>query len=287
MVNQTRIAVVTGATSGLGEAAALALAGAGWQVFVVGRDPARAAATVAKARAAGGTAEFVGADLFALADVRRLAGELRRRAPRIDLLINNAGGNFMKREITGDGLERSFALNVAAPFVLTEGLLPSLAAAGGRVVNVVTGVPKGARATIEQLAGPDAGAGMGAYIRAKLALQTLTIEQQRRHGARGVSFVSLHPGIIPGTRFGAEMPGFVRAIGEFIARLFRLSSTLAQAAERFVRVGTQAVEGGGFYKEGTLAAPPTQAQDPAFAAALWQRLAALTPGEEPRLMASA
>ena len=66
--------MVTGATSGLGEAAALALAGAGWQVFVVGRDPARGAATVAKARAAGGTAEFVGADLFALADVRRLAG---------------------------------------------------------------------------------------------------------------------------------------------------------------------------------------------------------------------
>lgn len=287
MTTQRRIAVVTGATSGLGEAAALALAGAGWRVIVVGRDPQRGAETVAQARAAGGEAEFVAADLFALADVRRLADELRRKAPRIDLLINNAGGSFMQRVVTGDGFERSFALNVAAPFVLTEGLLPSLAAAQGRVVNVVTGVPKGARATLEQLAGPQAGAGMGAYIRAKLALQALTGEQQRRHGARGISFVSLHPGIIPGTRFGNEMPAFVRKLGEFIARVLRLSSTRAQAADRFVRVGTGPVTGGAFYKEGTLAAAPVQAQDPAFAAALWQRLAPLAGYEGPRLAVSA
>jgi retinol dehydrogenase-14 len=95
-----KTAVVTGATSGLGEAAAIALAREGHRVLVVGRDAERGAQVVAKAKQAGGDAEFLAADLFSLADVHRLAGEIQKRAPRVDVLVNNAGGSFNARATT-------------------------------------------------------------------------------------------------------------------------------------------------------------------------------------------
>ena len=269
-----KTAVVTGATSGLGEAAAIALARSGHRVLVVGRDAARGADVVRRAKQTGGEAEFLAADLFSLADVRRLAGEIQKRAPRVDVLVNNAGGSFNARAVTKDGFERTFALNVAAPFALVEGLVEPLASAHGRVVNVVTGVPRSARAKVDELVGPKAKAGMGAYIKAKLALLALTRAWQRRYGARGVTFVAVHPGIIPGTRFGQEMPAWIRAIGEAIAKLFRLTSTPEQAASRYLLAATGPVEAGGFYAQGSLRPPPHHADDASFADGL---RAALSP----------
>ena len=271
-----KTAVVTGATSGLGRAAAQALAKRGFRVILVGRDAARGAEVVDEIEEAGGRAELVLGDLMTVAGAQAIAAEILDRAPRLELLVNNAGGSFSRSERTADGLERTFALNVVAPFVLTEALVPALEAARGRVVNVVTGVPAKAKATIEQLAGPKAGPGMQSYIRNKLALLTLTIELQRRHGARGISFASLHPGVIPGTRFGSEMPAFVQKIGPFVAKLLRIASPLDQAADRFVQVGTGQVEQGGFYYEGKLRDAPRQAQDPEFAASLRAMLEDLT-----------
>jgi retinol dehydrogenase 14 len=268
-------AVVTGATSGLGRAAAQALAQRGYRVILVGRDEARGSEAMAAIHADGGRAELVLGDLMTVAGAQAVAAEILERAPALHLLVNNAGGSFRRDERTADGLERTFALNVLAPFVLTEALMPALAAARGRVVNVVTGVPAGAKATIEQLAGAKAKPGMQSYIRSKLALVTLTIELQRRYGARGVSFASLHPGIIPGTRFGSEMPALMLKLGPVIAKLLRIGSTLDEAAERFVKVGTDVVEKGGFYYEGKLREAPRQAQDPAFAASLRSTLEGL------------
>lgn len=272
---ETKTAVVTGATSGLGRAAAQALAQRGFRVILVGRDATRGAEAVEEITAAGGRAELVLGDLMTVAGAQAIAAEIRHRAPRLDLLVNNAGGSFSRDERTADGLERTFALNVVAPFVLTESLLPSLEAARGRVINVVTGVPKGAKTTIDAIAGEKAKPGMQSYIRNKLALVTLTIELQRRYGARGVSFASLHPGVIPGTRFGSEMPAFLQKMGPFVAKLLRIASSLDEAAERFVKVGTEAVEQGGFYYEGKLREAPRQAQDPAFAASLRSTLEGL------------
>jgi NAD(P)-dependent dehydrogenase (short-subunit alcohol dehydrogenase family) len=269
----SKIAVVTGATSGLGQAAALALATSGWRVFIIGREAARGAEVVQQS---GGRAEFLSADLFSLADIKRLALEIASKTDTVHLLINNAGGTFGAKALTKDGLERTFALNVAAPFVLTEGLLPLLEKGQGRVLNVVTGVPNGAKATLEQLAGAEASAGLQSYIRSKLALLALTREQNKRFAAKGVTAVCLHPGIIPGTRFGQDTPKVVRVIMEGIGRMIGLMSTLEEAADRYVKVGTQAVEGGGFYKQGVLAAPPKLAGDEAFAAQLWTRLESVT-----------
>jgi NAD(P)-dependent dehydrogenase (short-subunit alcohol dehydrogenase family) len=272
----TKTAVVTGATSGLGEAAAVALAKAGYRVLAVGRDAERGAAVVARAKAAGGEAEFLSADLFSLDDVRRLAREIRSRAPSLDLLVNNAGGTFGSTQLTRDGLERTFALNVAAPFVLTEELVGPLSAAKGRIVNLVTGVQKSVRTTLDQLTGAKAGAGVQSYVRNKLALLAITQEQQRRYGGRGITAVALHPGVIPDTRFGQDMPAFLRKVMGFIARLFRFASTLDEAAARYLAVGTGPVEGAGFYYAGTLRAAPLQAQDTKFTGELWAHVAQVT-----------
>ena len=264
----TKTAVVTGGTSGLGAAAAVALGQAGWKVLVVGRDEARGNEV---AKRAGSGSEFVQGDLFSLADVRRVAGVLATRAPKLDLLVNNAGGVFSAGAPTVDGLERTFALNVAAPFVLTEALVEPLAAAKGRGVNVGTGIQHGFTTKREQVVGPKANGGMFGYVRNKLALLGLTVEQQRRWGARGVAFVALHPGVIPTTRFGHTMTGFnpFTTIGPLFAKLFRFGVTEAQAAARYVQVGTGAVEGGGYYYEGALRPAPKQASDAAFGSAVW------------------
>lgn len=267
-----KLAIVTGATSGLGEAASLALARQGFDIIAVGRDAARGASVIDRVRAEGGHAEFVAADLFSRADVARLVSVLLEKAPRVDVLVNNAGGSFVRDERTVDGVERTVALNLEAAWSLTEGLLPSLEAARGRVINVVTGLQNFMKASPEQLFGPSASAGNGQYIRAKLALLSVTLEQQRRYGGRGVSFVALHPGIIPETRFGSEMPAILRKIGPFIARLFRIASTPEQAAARYVKLATEPVEPAGFYYEGALRPAPKFAKDPVFSAAVWGAL---------------
>lgn len=264
----TKTAVVTGGTSGLGQAAALALGKAGWRVLIVGRDSTRGAEV---AKQAGNGSEFLQADLFSLADVRRLAGEVKARAPSLDLLVNNAGGVFSKGPATVDGLERTFALNVAAPFTLTEGLIDALEAGKGRVVNIVTGIQNGFSTKLEQVVGPKASGGMFAYVRNKLVLLALTRAQQQRYGARSITFVALHPGIIPTTRFGQSMTGFnpFTTIGPFFSKLFGIGVTEDVAASRYVKVGTEAVEGGGYYYEGVLRPAPKQAQDTAFVGAVW------------------
>jgi NAD(P)-dependent dehydrogenase (short-subunit alcohol dehydrogenase family) len=270
-----KIAVVTGGTSGLGEAAAVALAKAGWGVIVTGRDAARGAEVLKRL---GPDAAFLQSDLFSIEDTRRLGAELRARAPKIDLLVNNAGGVFSAGAPTVDGLERTFALNVVAPYVLTEALSDSLAAAKGRVVNIVTGVGHGFKATLDQLAGRAAKGGMMGYVRNKLALIAVTTEQQRRLGARGLTFVALHPGIIPTTRFGHTITGFnpFTTIGPALAKLFRFGTTPEVAAQRFVEVGTGPVEAGGYYYEGVLRPAPKLALDPAFSGALWAKLEEVT-----------
>jgi retinol dehydrogenase-14 len=282
----TKTAIITGGTSGLGEAAALRLAGEGFEVWIVGRDRERGQAVVARGATQGGRLHFVEGDLSSRVAIEALAKRLGAEVPKLDVLINNAGGAFGAVTHTVDGLETTFALNVFAPYLLTELLLPQLRAARGRVIALVTGIPNGATTTLDQLVGAQASAGLGGYTRSKLALAALTQEQQRRHGKSGVGFVSLHPGIIPGTRFSSHMPAFVRAIMGGIARLFGLASTLDQAAERYLRLARDGYEPGGFYAQGKLAPAPRQANDPAFARELYRRLAAIAGREDAAIAAS-
>src|SRR5205807_308228 len=120
-VEGVTVVVLTGATRGIGRAAATQLASQGAELALVGRESERVREVAREAAAAGGGApvhEHV-ADLTLMADVRRLAAELRQRHERIDVLANNAGALFAHRQETSEGFERTFALNHLAPFLLT------------------------------------------------------------------------------------------------------------------------------------------------------------------------
>src|SRR4051794_3005756 len=119
-----RTVLVTGATSGIGKATAVGLAAMGAQLAITGRDASRSHAAAKEIRdAGGGRVEVFVADLSMQSEVRRLAAEVLQRLPRIDVLVNNVGGYWNTRHVTADGLERTFALNHPAPFLLTK-LLP-------------------------------------------------------------------------------------------------------------------------------------------------------------------
>lgn len=129
--SEPRVALVTGASSGIGKAAAKALAAQGWRVIGTGRDPGRMAAAEAEIQGAtgdGGSFEIVAADLSLIAGARKLAGEIVERTGRLDLLINNSGGITDQLRMTSEALEDNFASNHLAPFVLTLELLPLLRA---------------------------------------------------------------------------------------------------------------------------------------------------------------
>lgn len=198
--------VITGASSGIGRAAALALSERGWQVAVVGRDPER---TAAVSGLVGGT-PFV-ADFDRLDDVRRLADALLTRFPRIDVLANNAGGLVGRRGLSADGHERTIQLNHYAPFLLTNLLLPRLIASGARIVNTASVANRFGRVRLADLDGrrrPYLG-GWGAYATAKLATVLFTRELAARTPLDAYSF---HPGFVS-SAFGSDSRGARHLIG--------------------------------------------------------------------------
>jgi NAD(P)-dependent dehydrogenase (short-subunit alcohol dehydrogenase family) len=146
--------VVTGATSGIGQVAAEELARMGARLILIARDRARGEATLRRLRerATGAAHQVYYADLMHIAAVKRVAAEIAAAEPRVDILINNAGGIFSFRGLTQDGLERHFALKHLAYFVLTLGLrAPLLAAAPARVINTASASHQSGRLDFDDL----------------------------------------------------------------------------------------------------------------------------------------
>src|SRR3954469_15444811 len=150
-----RTVLVTGATGGIGKATALGLAALGAEVAITGRDPERAEPAAREIRTAGrGPVEVFIADLSSQGEVRRLAGEVLQRLIRIDVLVNNVGGYWSSRHVTPDGLERTFALNHLAPFLLTHLLVERLRCNDrARVVTVASNAHATGRLDFEDLQG--------------------------------------------------------------------------------------------------------------------------------------
>lgn len=264
--------VVTGATSGIGAAAAHALAGMGARVVVAGRDPVRTQSTVDAIRAAtgNGAVEPAVADLSSLAEVRRLAAELKERCPRIDVLANNAGAYIARRQITLDGFERTWALNVLAPFLLTSLLLDRLeASAPARVINTSSAAHERARLEPEELEGHPRGAGFRAYGRSKLALNLVTAEFARRVAPAAVTVNAYHPGFVA-SHFGWNNGAVYRGAIHFLARTF--GRTSEEGADTLVYLASapevSGTSGRYFYERKEVRASPLS-YDAALARAVW------------------
>lgn len=196
---QGEVCLVTGATSGIGRAAAGMIAERGAHVILVGRDRQRGESAVAEIQQRLGkeAAEFLEADLSSQAEVRRLAQDVLARYPRLDALVNNAGAIFGTRQLSVDGIEMTFALNHLGYFLLTSLLLPALRTAEApRIVNVASDAHRGVQIDFNDLQNRLAYHGFTAYGKSKLANIYFTYELARRLEGSAIQCNVMHPGFV-------------------------------------------------------------------------------------------
>jgi NAD(P)-dependent dehydrogenase (short-subunit alcohol dehydrogenase family) len=270
-----KVVVVTGASSGIGAAAAAELAELGATVVPVGRDRERLERVAVQV---GG--EPLQADFASLAAVRELADELLERHPRIDVLVNNAGLVTSHREVTGDGYEKTFAVNHLAPFLLTNLLLERLrASAPARVVTTSSGAHGGGRLDFDDLQSERSWSMMRAYGTSKLANILFTRGLAMRVDAAEVTANCLHPGVI-NTKLGrgaGRAAGLVWTLGRpFMRSPKRGASTIVYLATS--EEGGEVT--GGYYEDSRPAGTSAAAADIELADRLWresERLVGLKP----------
>jgi NAD(P)-dependent dehydrogenase (short-subunit alcohol dehydrogenase family) len=194
-----KVCMVTGATSGIGLATALGLARQGATVILIGRDLERGAAAVQYIRAdsEGASVEYLPADLSTQAEVRRVAWDFRARYPLLDVLINNVGGFFHRRQESADGIEITWAVNVLAPYLLTNLLLPALeAGAPARIINLSSFIQGLGRVRFDDPEGRRWYFRVQAYSQSKRAVLLLTSELARRLDGTGVTVNAVDPGFV-------------------------------------------------------------------------------------------
>lgn len=209
------LCLVTGAGSGIGRETAQGLARRGMSLILIDRNQDTLAETVAQVRAAGSPrVTSHQADLSSRAEIDALLGTLRSSHARLDVLINNAGVLCEQRRETPDGFELTFAVNYAAPVLLTRGLLPQLEASPqGRIVNVSSIAHQHGWLDLEDLQTRRGYLGYRSYARSKLALMLFTRALARRLAATALTANCLHPGVIA-TSLGE---------GGFITRCLRIA----------------------------------------------------------------
>jgi len=262
--------VITGATSGIGQIAAEALARQGARVVFLARDAARGRAMLDRLIRANPDAahDWVQADLSTVAAMKKAAKAVARKLARIDVLINNAGAFFQHREVTADGLEKTFAVNHMAYFVITETLRPRLAP-DARIVSTASIAHSRAVLDFDDLQGALRYSGFGAYGRSKLCNILWTRELARRLQGTEITANCLHPGGVR-TGFGANSSGVLKTVFGLV-RPFML--TPEQGADTLIYLASSpdvAGQTGGYWSRRRLAQPSAAARDPAAALRLWE-----------------
>lgn len=267
-----KVVVITGATSGIGQVAAESLARMGARIVQVARDQRRGQAAMDRLGVCGPSVDhrIYYADLSRLSEMKRAGAEIARAERRIDVLINNAGALFGKREVTEDGLERTFALNHMSYFVLTHLLCERLtASAPARVINTSSDAHHGNELDFDDLQSARDYRGFPVYGQSKLANILFTRELARRLSGTGVTANAFHPGFVA-TRFGDESGGLL-STGIRVGKVFALSPE--KGAETLIYLASSpevaGVSGKYFYKCRP-ANPTREAQDDAAAGRLWQ-----------------
>ncbi len=260
--------VITGASDGIGAAAARQLTAKGERVVLVGRSPHKT-----KAVAADLNAPYLLADFADLDQVRALAADLSAAHPRIDVLANNAGGIMGERELTKDGFEKTFQVNHLAQFLLTHLLLPTLTASNAKVIQSASAAAKtfGQKIDIDDLQNEIAYSPQKAYGDAKLANILFTRELDHRYRDQGISAAAFHPGVVA-TNFASETTHFMRfAYHTPLKRIFTISPDKGAAPLVWLAEGTAGVtwQAGEYYEKNKVATTAPQASDTDLARRLW------------------
>jgi NAD(P)-dependent dehydrogenase (short-subunit alcohol dehydrogenase family) len=264
--------VITGATSGIGEVAACALAQQGARIVLVARDRARGEDTLKRIEAVAPDRHHAVhyANLSRLAEMKRVAEAITGSETRIDVLINNAGALFGSRQVTGDALEMTFATNHIAYFVVTNLLLARLQATpGARIVSTASEAHRRAKLDFGDLQSEKGYSGFGMYGRSKLMNILFTRELARRLAGSGVTANCLHPGFVA-TRF-ADASGGLTSLVVKGAKKFAL--TPAEGAKTLIYLASSPeVDGvtGKYFEKCREAMPTAEAQNDADARRLWE-----------------
>lgn len=270
-------AVITGATGGIGLEAAVMLARQGITLIIVGRNSQRIEAALAeiRRRSAGATVSALKADLSSQAEVRQLASDILVAAPRLDLLINNAGGVHARRTITPDGIEATFAVNHLAPYLLTRLLLDRMASAPARIVTVASHAHFHGTLDLDDYGYASGYRIIRAYARSKLCNVLFSRELARRLEGSGVTANAMHPGTIA-TDIWSGAPAWARPVLAVAKRIMMEAPEVG--GERITWLATSPEVAGvtGRYFERNRDVPPSVlAQNDAVARELWELSARL------------
>jgi NAD(P)-dependent dehydrogenase (short-subunit alcohol dehydrogenase family) len=266
-----RTIVITGASDGIGAAAARRLHESGENVVVIGRSQSKTAAVAAEL----GADHFV-ADFADLSQVRAVADQIRTAYSRIDVLANNAGGMFTKAETTADGHEMTFQVNYLAPFLLTTRMMDVLVESRAAVVNTTSSSYKLLRrVTVTDLENTAERRPSTAYALTKLAIVLFTRELHRRYHHRGLSAATFHPGFVNSNFGEASGSRFLVFMKYHVPLAVRFTVTADEAADQLVWLASS-IPGvdwtsGEYYSKGKIAKASRVAKDPDLARELWDR----------------
>jgi NAD(P)-dependent dehydrogenase (short-subunit alcohol dehydrogenase family) len=266
-----RTIVITGASDGIGAAAARRLRRSGENVVVVGRSESKTAAVAAEL-----DADYFVADFADLSQVRALADKIRSQYPRIDVLANNAGGMFTDIHKTADGHEITFQVNYLAPFLLTTQLMEVLVDSRATVLNTTSSSQRLLpRVTITGLENTAQRGPSSAYALTKLAIGLFTMELHRRYHASGLSAATFHPGYV-NSNFGDASGSRLLVFMKYHVRLInRFTATVDEGADQLVWLAssTPGVDwtSGEYYSKGKIAKANRAAYSPDLARELWDR----------------
>jgi len=272
MTMQGKICLITGGTNGIGKSTAQELARMGATVVIVGRDAQKTSQVVEEIRAASGNknVDSLLADLSSQQEVRHLANEFKSKYSQLHVLLNNAGGFFMQRQLSIDGIEMTFALNHLAYFLLTNLLLDTIkASAPARIINVSSDAHTSGKIEFDNLQG-ERDYSLRAYDNSKLANILFTMELARRLEGTGVTVNALHPGFVA--------TGFAKNNGKVFAALISIFTPLVarsptKGAQTSIYLASspsvEGITGKYFYDSHVIPAAP-QATDMVVARKLWE-----------------
>ncbi len=263
--------IITGASDGIGAEAARQLTALGHKVVIVGRSKEKTTAIASELQV-----PFFVADFADLQQVRKLASNVIKDYPHIDVLVNNAGGIMGKRQLTVDGHEKTFQVNHLAPFLLTNLLLPVLISSRTSILNTSSVANKlFGHINIEDLEAVNNYSPNKAYGDSKLANILFTKELHRRYQKVGISAVAFHPGNVA-TNFSADSTSALRFLYRTpLRRLFLISPK--QGADNLVWLATSNQwQSGAYYDKRQVTEPNEQANDQVLARQLWERSAVMT-----------